>query len=145
MKRLEGLHHDLICIVMQAAAISPVQFVITEGLRSIAEQRAKVAAGKSQTMLSRHITGHAIDFAPIVEGKADYSWATIFQVVDAFREAAEELGHPIRWGGCWQIMNAPAQEMFDEYVESKRQLHEKPFLDGVHIELPAALYPAVAK
>ncbi|MDI5633335.1 M15 family peptidase, partial [Salmonella enterica subsp. enterica serovar Anatum] len=54
---LKGVNADLVKIVRRALQLSPVDFGITEGLRTVERQRQLVAAGKSQTMNSRHITG----------------------------------------------------------------------------------------
>ncbi|MDN0092724.1 M15 family metallopeptidase, partial [Yersinia ruckeri] len=58
---LNGVNPALVKVVRRALELSPVDFGVTEGLRTIARQKELVAAGKSQTMNSRHITGHAID------------------------------------------------------------------------------------
>lgn len=42
-------------------SLSPVDFCVTESLCTKERQIELVAAGKSQTMKSRHLTGHAID------------------------------------------------------------------------------------
>jgi peptidoglycan L-alanyl-D-glutamate endopeptidase CwlK len=46
-------------------AESPHDFCIVDGVRTHAEQVINVKKGFSRTMRSRHLTGHAIDFAPI--------------------------------------------------------------------------------
>jgi peptidoglycan L-alanyl-D-glutamate endopeptidase CwlK len=67
--RLKGVHPDLVRVVELALTYSPHDFTITEGLRSVARQKALLEAGASRTMNSRHITGHAIDFAVLIAGK----------------------------------------------------------------------------
>lgn len=60
-KNLQGVNPDLVKVTRRALEISEVDFGITEGLRSRYRQKQLVATGKSQTMNSRHLTGHAVD------------------------------------------------------------------------------------
>ena len=57
LTNLEGVHHDLVEVAHLALSISPIDFVIIDGVRTIEEQRILVAKGKSKTMDSRHLTG----------------------------------------------------------------------------------------
>ena len=116
--RLRGVHKDLIRVVELAITYTPHDFTITEGLRTKARQKELVAAGASKTMNSRHITGHAIDFAVLVGGKVRWDWQLYPPVADAFKRAANELNVAITWGGDWVR-----------------------FRDGPHIELSRAAYP----
>jgi peptidoglycan L-alanyl-D-glutamate endopeptidase CwlK len=116
--RLNGVHPDLVRVVELALTYSPHDFTITEGLRSVARQRELKAAGASQTMNSRHITGHAIDFAVLVGGKVRWDWPLYGQVAVAFKRAAKELNVPIIWGGDWKSLR-----------------------DGPHVELDRKRYP----
>ena len=78
-------------------------FVVTDGARNLDEQRKLIDQGKSQTMDSRHLTGHAIDVAAF---DADYNvtWEAgpYRRIADAFKRAGETLGTDIEWGGDWQ-------------------------------------------
>lgn len=116
--RLKGVHPDLVRVVELALTYSPHDFTITEGLRTVARQRELKAAGASQTMNSRHITGHAIDFAVLVGGKVRWDWPLYGQVAEAFKRAAKELNVPIIWGGDWKSLR-----------------------DGPHVELDRKRYP----
>lgn len=116
--RLTGVHPDLVRVVERALTYSPHDFTITEGLRTVARQRELKAAGASQTMNSRHITGHAIDFAVLVGGKVRWDWPLYGQVAEAFKRAAKELNVPIIWGGDWKSLR-----------------------DGPHVELDRRKYP----
>jgi peptidoglycan L-alanyl-D-glutamate endopeptidase CwlK len=116
---LAGVHPDLVAVAHRALELSPVDFGISEGVRTLERQRELVAAGSSWTMRSRHLTGHAIDVFGWVDGRADWSWPLYEQIALAFKGAAEELGYPIIWGGDWQRLR-----------------------DGPHYELDRARYPA---
>ena len=116
--RLKGVHPDLVRVVERALTYSPHDFTITEGLRTVARQRELKAAGASQTMNSRHITGHAIDFAVLVGGKVRWDWPLYAQLASAMKGAAQKLGVAITWGGDW-----------------------RGFPDGPHFELDRGKYP----
>lgn len=116
--RLKQVHPDLVKVVERAIQLTPLDFTITEGRRTVARQRQLVAEGASKTMNSRHITGHAIDFAVLVGGKVRWDWPLYPRVADAFKAAAKDLNIPIVWGGDWPK-----------------------FRDGPHVELDRRKYP----
>lgn len=117
LARLEGAHPDLVRVVKRAIEITPVDFTVTEGLRTVERQRALVAAGASQTMKSRHITGHAVDLAALVLGEVRWDWPLYAKLAGAMKAAAKEVGVPLEWGGDWKMK------------------------DGPHFQLPWANYP----
>ena len=125
--RLSGVHSDLVKVVRRAAELSPVDFVVTEGLRTMEKQRALVARGASQTLKSRHLTGHAVDVAAFIDVDGDgragpkeirWDWPLYAQIAAAFKRAAKELNVPIEWGGDWASLK-----------------------DGPHFQLPWKAYP----
>lgn len=115
LSRLEGVHPDLVKVVRRAIELTTVDFMVTEGLRTRERQRQLVNAGASRTMNSRHITGHAVDVAALVDGEVRWDWPLYATISKAFKQAANELGVPITWGGDW-----------------------KSFRDGPHYEIPRA-------
>lgn len=117
-KRLEGVHPDLVKVMELAIKRSPVDFSIIEGMRTLATQKKYLAAGATTTLNSRHLTGHAIDIAPYVNGKIRWDWPLYHKIAPVIKEAAKELGVPIEWGGDW-----------------------KRFKDGPHFQLPFKQYP----
>lgn len=119
MQRLVGVHFDLVRVVRRAAELSPLEFIVTEGLRTPARQRELVAQGNSQTSNSRHLTGHAVDLAVIINGKADWTFSNYEKLAATMRQAAQELGVAIVWGGAWKTLK-----------------------DGPHFELDRKVYPA---
>jgi peptidoglycan L-alanyl-D-glutamate endopeptidase CwlK len=102
LRRLDGVHPDLVKVVKRAIEITPVDFVVIEGLRTKARQAYLLDAGKSRTMNSYHLTGHAVDIAPIVDGKVSWDWKHYYPLADAMMEAAKELNVKITWGGRWK-------------------------------------------
>lgn len=119
-KKLEGVHADLVKVVRRAAEICEIDFVVIEGLRTMKRQRELVAKGASKTLKSRHLTGHAIDVAPLIDGEISWAWPPYYIIANAMKKAAAELGVPIEWGGDWT----------------------RGFKDGPHWQLPWAEYPA---
>ena len=69
--RLKGVHPDLVKVVERAIQLTPVDFTVLEGLRSLERQKALVAAGASQTLKSRHLDGHAVDLGAWVDEQVD--------------------------------------------------------------------------
>lgn len=116
---LKGVNPDLVKIVRRALQLSPVDFGITEGLRTVERQRQLVGAGKSQTMNSRHISGHAVDVFAYPTSAGSWEWKYYEQIATAFKQAAKELNIPVEWGGDWKTLK-----------------------DGPHFQLPHAKYPA---
>lgn len=121
LARLKGVHDDLVQVAKHAHALAQekgLDFKITEGLRTMERQKQLVAAGASKIMTSRHLTGHAFDFVPIVAGKINWKWPAFWPLVPLFERAAYELGVEIQCGARW-----------------------KDFPDGPHVELSRKVYP----
>lgn len=116
MQRLAGVHPDLVRVISRARASA--DFIVTEGLRTEARQRQLVAAGASQTMHSRHLTGHAVDLAALVDGAVRWDWPLYDRLALAVKRAAVEEEVAIVWGGDWPK-----------------------FRDGPHYELDRRRYP----
>lgn len=144
--KMRGVHPDLVKVIEQLAR-SGARFRIDQTLRTLAEQKRLVAAGKSQTLDSRHLTGHAVDLYPLDDVDHDaqpWDWDDFYALAEQFRAAAEAVNVPIRWGGTWQVLNGTtksAKALVADYSASRRAVGRKPFLDGPHFELPAARYP----
>jgi peptidoglycan L-alanyl-D-glutamate endopeptidase CwlK len=118
LSRLEGVHPDLVRVVKKAAAMSPLDFTVLEGLRTVDRQRQLMASGATRTMNSRHLTGHAVDLAPMIGGTVRWDWPLYHQLAAIVKDAAKAENVPIQWGGDWRT-----------------------FKDGPHWELPWKLYP----
>jgi peptidoglycan L-alanyl-D-glutamate endopeptidase CwlK len=102
LRRLDGVDPKLVAVVKRAIEITPIDFVVIEGLRTKARQAYLLSAGKSKTMNSYHLTGHAVDIAPIVDGKVSWDWKYFHPLADAMKQAAEEFNVQITWGGSWK-------------------------------------------
>jgi peptidoglycan L-alanyl-D-glutamate endopeptidase CwlK len=118
LSRLNGVHPDLVKVVHRAIELTEIDFTVTEGLRDVERQKKLLAAGASKTMRSRHLTGHAVDLAALVDGRIRWDWPLYDKLAKAMKAAAAELNIPIEWGGDW-----------------------KSFRDGPHFQLPWKSYP----
>ena len=116
--RLSGVHPDLVKVVQRAIEITTCDFAVLEGVRSLARQEQLVKAGASQTMKSRHLTGHAVDIGAYVNGSVRWDWPLYSQLATAMKKAAAELSVPLEWGGDWKTLK-----------------------DGPHFQLPWKDYP----
>lgn len=97
LKALEGVHPDLVAVVHRAIQITPVDFVVIEGVRTIERQRELLKAGASRTMKSRHLTGHAVDLAVWI-GTVRWEMPLYQQLAVSVKSAAADVGVPIEWG-----------------------------------------------
>ncbi len=116
--RMKGVHPDLVAVVEAAIRTTPIDFMITEGLRTRTRQASLVKAGASRTLNSRHITGHAVDIAALIDGKVRWDWPLYPRIAAALKAAARDLDTPIVWGGDWPRLR-----------------------DGPHFELDRRRYP----
>lgn len=104
-QNLHGVHPDLVAVVRKALALTSVDFMVTEGVRTPERQRELVKRGASQTMNSLHLPqadgyAHAVDLAAWVGG-VRWDWPLYHKIAEAMKLAAAELGIPIEWGGDW--------------------------------------------
>ena len=103
LSRLEGVHPDLIKVMHRAISITKVDFTVLEGVRSIERQRELVKRGASTTMNSRHLTGHAVDIAPWINGTVSWHWPDYHQLAPYIWQAAKFEGvEGLEWGGHWR-------------------------------------------
>jgi peptidoglycan LD-endopeptidase CwlK len=118
---LRGVDPRMQAVVRRAIQISEVDFKVICGVRTLAEQKALYAQGRTKpgkivtwTLNSRHLPdpktglGRAVDLLP-----APYDWVlkddpstpevddSFKKVADAMLAAARELGVQIRWGANW--------------------------------------------
>ena len=121
---LHEVHEDLQAVAQRAIELckeAGLDFIVTDGNRTLAEQQRFVATGKSQTMKSRHLGGFALDFVAVFpDGRISWDWDDMTAIAQVFKTAAAELEIPVEWGGDW-----------------------KHFKDSPHIQLAKESYPDV--
>jgi peptidoglycan L-alanyl-D-glutamate endopeptidase CwlK len=140
---LVGVHPTLQRVVLRALELSPQDFSVHDGLRTLEEQEKLVATGASKTLNSKHLKqgdgfGHAVDLVPFLNGKLRWEWPLIYPIAEAIRSAAIELRTPIRWGGTWNCLNDTtenAEKLVSDYVSVRLKAGKKAFVDGPHYEL----------
>ena len=139
---LVGVHPDLVAVVSRAIEITPIDFGVTEGIRTVERQKQLVAAGASKTMNSRHITGHAVDVAAYLGSQVRWDFGLYLQIAEAFRAAARELNTPVVWGACWTTINRSDDlgAAVAAYTARKKQEGGRPLIDGPHFELWREVY-----
>lgn len=131
--KLATVHKDLQDVINRAIELSPVDFGVTCGLRTVDEQKALYASGRTKpgpiltkTMNSRHLSGNAVDLVALVAGEAKWDMGLYEKINKAIQKAGNELGVPVVWGGDW--------DQDGDYKDEK-------FVDGVHWELDRKVYP----
>lgn len=110
LDRLAGVHPDLVAVVKLAIQRTAADFMVVEGMRTVAQQRENVARGVSQTMASYHLPqadglSHAVDLAPLVGGAIPWNnWQAFADLAGVVKACATELGVPVEWGGDWKTL-----------------------------------------
>lgn len=120
--KLNGVHPDIQKVINRYLETGDIPITVLEGLRDLKTQKEYVRKGVSQTMRSRHLTGHAIDVAPLVDGKPSFSWPVYYRLAPQIKKAAKDVGVSLEWGGDW-----------------------KSFKDGPHWQLPWKKYPVLGQ
>ncbi len=118
LSRLQDVHSDLMRVVKRAAAMSDLDFTVLEGSRTLARQQVLFKNKATKTLNSRHLTGHAVDLAPMIGDSVSYDWPLYHRLAKTIKAAAAAEGVPLTWGGDWRT-----------------------FKDGPHWELPWKQYP----
>lgn len=118
MAKLEGVHPDLVRVIKLAIELTPVDFGVTEGLRTVERQRQLRDSGASRTMSSRHLTGHAVDLVAYIGRDVRWDWPLYHKIADAVKRAAKSLEVPIVWGGDWvSFRDGPHFELDREHYK----------------------------
>jgi peptidoglycan L-alanyl-D-glutamate endopeptidase CwlK len=144
LQELDGVHPELVKVVKRAIELTEQDFSVNDGKRTIEEQRHYLESGATTTMDSRHLTGHAVDLVPYINGKLRWEWGPIYKITAAMQNSAAELNIPIRWGGVWDRELAQLHDFEQDvaaYVSRRKAIGKKAFLDGPHYELPKQKYP----
>lgn len=124
LTRLDKAHPDLRRLMIEAAKKCPVDFEISEVLRTKARQAELKDAGASQTMRSRHLAhpsdglSRAADIYCTVGDKVRWDWPLYIKAAAHIKATATRLGIAITWGGDWKSLR-----------------------DGPHFELNWKAYP----
>ena len=138
--RMAGIEPDLIEMVKTAITLTKVDFGVTCGMRTLAEQEALVAKGASKTMKSKHLEGRAVDLVAYVGSNVTWSLNMYDDLADAMAEASRKHGIPLKWGAAWTIGNiadyqGTMEDAMNDYVDLRRSQGRRPFIDAPHFEM----------
>ena len=128
--KLLNVDPRLVNVVLRAIEISEKDFSVIEGVRSKRRQQRLFAAGKSKTMNSRHLTGHAVDLAPY---PVSWDWEEFYLIADAMIQAAKDIDVKVRWGGNWRVRDI---RQWDGSGKELARAYPGSFPDGPHFEIP---------
>lgn len=108
LERLIGVDARLVAVVKRALELSPIDFMVLEGKRTLQRQQELFDQGRKTpgkivtwTMKSKHLDGLAVDLVPF---PVDWNDTRKFdQIAKAMFAAADELGVKVRWGADWDM------------------------------------------
>lgn len=138
--RLEGVEPKLVAVTELAIEYTKVDFGVTCGLRTVAEQQELVDSGASQTMNSKHLDGKAVDVVAYIGPRITWELNVYDNVAEAFKVAATELDVALRWGAAWHVEDirewgGTMEEAMLAYTDLRRRQGKRPFIDAPHFEL----------
>ena len=145
LNKLDGVHPDMVSVVKRAIELTDVDFGVTYGVRTLAEQEELYNSGRSQTMKSKHLIqddgySHAVDLVAYFGSNVSWELNVYDNICDAMAAAAREVGCAIKWGAAWSegdIRSYPgtAEDAMNAYIDLRRSQGRRPFIDAPHFEL----------
>lgn len=120
LNNLIGVHPDLTRLMHEAIKSTPIDFTITEGVRTVKRQQLLYAQGRSKPGIrvtnadgvkkkSNHQIkadgyGYAVDLYPYINGKVVVNAVEELIIIsNHIYNIAEELNITIKWGGYWKL------------------------------------------
>lgn len=130
-KNLVGVHPNLVKVMEAAIKDSPIDFTITEGLRTTKRQQELYAQGrtkpgskvtnadgvknKSNHQAKADGFGHAVDLYPFVDGAVrvneKYVIPNLKVIATHIKKVAKSMGFNVEWGGDWKFYDPPHFEL----------------------------------
>ena len=119
LNNLSGIHPDLVKVMNAAIKNAPVDFVITEGVRTLKRQQELFKQGKSKCdgiknksnhQIKSDGYGYAVDLYPL---PIDYKNKEPYKILSGhIKKVAHELNVKIQWGGDWKtLVDMPHYEL----------------------------------
>lgn len=108
-QRLATCHEDLQKVFGAAIALSPIDFGIAEGHRSLERQKQLFDEGKSRidgiSKKGKHnySPSLAVDVYAFVNGKASWDSKELCVITGVVLAVAANYGIKLRWGGNWDM------------------------------------------
>jgi peptidoglycan L-alanyl-D-glutamate endopeptidase CwlK len=116
ISRLETVDPKLQTLAREVLKLSPIDFAITEGLRTPQRQAQLYRDRKTKTLNSKHLEGKAIDICPIIDNKLNYdSRDDIMFLAGLFYGVASQLNIEIRVGALWDNNSIAKNNFIDAY------------------------------
>lgn len=127
LAQLDTVDPRLKALAIQVLSVSPIDFTIVQGRRTVAQSAQNIKNGTSflsDPSKSKHVTGEAIDFAPYVNGKLDWDDREKFwTIAKLFKQEGEKMGIKVRLGADWNNSGSYKDEV------------QRGTFDGGHVEL----------
>lgn len=112
LAKLLTVHKDLQDVFLAAIRVSPIDFGISHGLRTQAEQQELYAQGRTKQgnivtkadgvkLRSKHQDGLAVDVYAFINGKVSYDDVHLALIAGVVLSEAASRNIPIRWGGTF--------------------------------------------
>ncbi|MGB7925246.1 MAG: peptidoglycan-binding protein [Pyrinomonadaceae bacterium] len=149
--RLKKIHPELanrVRMLIDKLAQGGIQLEVVQGMRTIAEQDALFAQGRSKPGnvvtnarggQSNHNYGLAVDLVPFTNGKPN--WLAPNSIWMALGSEAESLG--LEWGGSWKkFLDRPHVQLPGLSVKTCQSLFKKGGMDAVWAEATRILQNA---
>lgn len=133
LDNLLGVHPILISLINEAIKTTPIDFTITNGVRTAKEQMDLYAIGrrgvkgevkvtnrdglksKSNHQIKVDGFGYAIDLYPFYDGKVQVTDTNVVpalqQIAEHIKAVAKAQGVKIIWGGDWKMRDLPHFEL----------------------------------
>ena len=139
LNNLHEVKQPIVNVVTRAIQLTPIDFVVIEGLRTVKRQQELVNQGASQTINSKHLTGDAVDLAAWL-GTIRWELPLYFKIAEAMKQAAIENCVALRWGGAWTVPDIRTysntmEHVHEAYLALRRSQGRKAYIDMPHWEL----------
>jgi peptidoglycan L-alanyl-D-glutamate endopeptidase CwlK len=161
LRNLEGVHPMLVEVAKIGLQNSEVDFGITCGTRTLAQQMDNIRKGRSKTKQSYHLIdwdwdwsdrgykrekdgySHAIDCVAYEGSDVVWEMPYYFKVADALQAAVQKIGGnrpKLQWGCAWHLDDictyaGDMKKAYNEYVDLRRSQGRTPFTDGPHFQI----------
>ena len=123
LDKLDTVDADLKLVMTEVIKLTPVDFGITEGMRSLERAEQLKADGLSKVgSKSLHCQGKAVDIVCYNGGKVTWDLEFYEAVAGVVGEVCDILNIKIRWGGSWVTGD----------FKLNRDMN---FIDAVHFEI----------
>ncbi|MDL2290390.1 M15 family metallopeptidase [Paludibacteraceae bacterium OttesenSCG-928-F17] len=128
IKSLQGVHPEMVRLMTEAIKHSPVDFTITEGVRTMERQQELYSQGrtkpgnivtnvdgvnkKSNHQVKADGLGGAVDLYPYISGHVQVNDVeNLIKIGNHIKATAFKMGIKVSWGGDWKMKDYPHFEL----------------------------------